>query len=404
MRRAIFALVALLLLGLGLFRLGQVLLSDGKPTRKTSTSTPPIERKPPAYTPADGPKLSSRDVPGLTAIDEEYTRLVEAVMPAVVSVTTQRIQQATPQQMNPFDTIFGSRRGKQPQSEVVRALGSGVIVSREGHILTNNHVIEGMSQIEVTLSDERTFPARLLDTDPNVDIAILKVEAPALEPLPLGDSEGVKVGQLVFAIGNPFGLSETVTAGIVSAKGRRTSRDSAVEYLQTDAAVNHGNSGGPLINLRGEIVGINTAIYARNEDSGWMGISFAVPSNVARRALDSVLKSGKIKRAYLGVTLQNLTPELANRYRAGSIDGAFLSIVVKGAPADRAGMKAGDIVRKFNGRQVRDAAALRSRLTEVDIGERIELTYFRNGSEMKATAELGEAPPDPELPQPRPSP
>src|SRR4051812_9870890 len=212
MRRAIFALVALLLLGLGLFRLGQVLLSDGKPVRKTSASTPPIERKPPAYTPADGPKLSSRDVPGLTAIDEEYTRLVEAVMPAVVSVTTQRIQQATPQQMNPFDTIFGSRRGKQPQSEVVRALGSGVIVSREGHILTNNHVIEGMSQIEVTLSDERTFPARLLDTDPNVDIAILKVEAPALEPLPLGDSEGVKVGQLVFAIGNPFGLSETVTA------------------------------------------------------------------------------------------------------------------------------------------------------------------------------------------------
>jgi serine protease Do len=339
MRRAIFALVALLLLGLGLFRLGQILLSDGKPQPRGSSAGATADRKPLAYTPAEGPKLSARDVPGLTAIDEEYTRLVEAVLPAVVSITTQRVQQGSPTQINPFDLLFGTKRSKTPQSEVVRALGSGVIVSREGHVLTNNHVIEGMTQIEVTLADERTFPARLLDTDPNVDIAILKVDAPKLEPLPLGDSEIVRVGQLVFAIGNPFGLSETVTAGIVSAKGRRTSRDSTVEYLQTDAAVNHGNSGGPLINLKGEIVGINTAIYARNEDSGWLGISFAVPSNIARRALDSVLKWGKIKRAYLGVGLQNLTPELASKYKAGSIDGALVSDVVRESPAERAGMK-----------------------------------------------------------------
>jgi serine protease Do len=400
MRRAIFALVALLLLGLGLFRLGQILLSDGKPQKSRGSSTgADADRKPPAYTPAEGPKLSARDVPGLTAIDEEYTRLVEAVLPAVVSITTQRVQQGSPTQINPFDLLFGTKRSKATQPEVVRALGSGVIVSREGHVLTNNHVIEGMTQIEVTLADERTFPARLLDTDPNVDIAILKVDAPKLEPLPLGDSEIVRVGQLVFAIGNPFGLSETVTAGIVSAKGRRTSRDSTVEYLQTDAAVNHGNSGGPLINLKGEIVGINTAIYARNEDSGWLGISFAVPSNVARRALDSVLKWGKIKRAYLGVGLQNLTPELVSKYKAGSIDGALVSDVVRESPAERAGMKPGDVVRKFNGRPVKDTAWLRSRLTEVDIGERVELIYFRNGNEMKATAEIGEAPPESELPQ-----
>jgi len=403
MRRAIFALVALLLLGLGLIRLGQMLLSDAKRQQtRGSTNNVSADHKPLAYTPAEGPKLNVRDVPRLTAIDEEYTHLVEAVLPAVVSITTQRVQQAGPAQINPFDLLLGktSSRGK-PQSEVVRALGSGVIVSREGHVLTNNHVIEGMTQIEVTLADERTFPARLLDTDPNVDIAILKVDAPNLEPLPIGDSEAVRVGQLVFAIGNPFGLSETVTAGIISAKGRRTSRDSTVEYLQTDAAVNHGNSGGPLINLKGEIVGINTAIFARNEDSGWLGISFAVPSNLARRALDSVLKTGKIKRAYLGVLLENLTPALANRYRAGSVDGALLSKVYPDTPADRAGLKSGDVVRKFNGRPVKDTAALRSRLTEVDVGERIELTYSRKGAEMKATAELGEAPPDPELPQPR---
>jgi serine protease Do len=398
MRRAIFALVALLLLGLGLFRLGQVLLTNANSPRGGSSAATNPDRKPPAYTPADGPKLDPRDLPGLSRIDEEYTRLVEAVMPAVVSITTQRVSQGKPAQFNPLDLFFGGARGGKPKSEVVQALGSGVIVSREGHVLTNNHVIEGMTQIEVTLADERTFPARLLDTDPNVDIAILKVDAPNLEPLPIGDSESVRVGQLVFAIGNPFGLSETVTAGIVSAKGRRTSRDSTVEYLQTDAAVNHGNSGGPLINLKGEIVGINTAIYARSEDSGWLGISFAVPSNVARRALDSVLKRGKIKRAYLGVTLQNLTPELVNKYRAGTGDGSLVSDVVPGAPADRAGLKPGDIVRRFNGRAVKDTASLRSRLTEVDIGDRVELTYVRGGSEMKATAEIGEAPPESELP------
>jgi Do/DeqQ family serine protease len=319
-------------------------------------------------------------------------------MPAVVSITTQKVQQGQPGQFDPFDLFFRDGRSRQA-SQVVRALGSGVIVSREGHLVTNNHVIEGMTQIEVTLADERTFAARLLDTDPSVDIAILKVDAPKLEPLPIGNSDSVRVGQVVFAIGNPFGLSESVTAGIISAKGRRTSRDSSVEYLQTDAAVNHGNSGGPLINLRGEIVGINTAIYAKDADSGSIGISFAVPSNVARRALDSVLKQGKIKRAYLGVYLANLTPELTRKLKAGSNDGALVTQVKDGAPAERAGIKAGDVIRKFNGRPVRDMPSLRSRLNEVDVGERVELTYVRGGSELKATAEVGEAPPDAELPQ-----
>lgn len=383
MRRAAFIFIIVLLLGFGAFRIGQLLVG-------TDSDTP---AKPTAYTPADGPKLAPDDLPKLNAIDEEYTHLVEKVIPSVVSITSKRVNQLGPARVNPLDLFLGTKRGR-PQQQVETALGSGVIVSREGHVLTNDHVIEGMTEIEVQLSDERTFTARLLGTDPTVDIAVLKIDAPKLEPLPIGNSDGVKVGQLVFAIGNPFGLSETVTAGIISAKSRRAMRDSTVEYLQTDAAVNQGNSGGPLINLRGEVIGINTAIFARGEDSGWLGISFAVPSNVARRALESVIKRGRITRSYLGVTMMNLTPELARSSGVGSTDGALVTDVVPGSPAERAGLRAGDVIRSFNGKAVRDIAALRSRLNEVDAGDRVELGALRAGAEIRITAELGEAPPE----------
>jgi serine protease Do len=382
MRRAAFIIVILLLLGFGAFRLGQLLFGPA------ATIEAP---KPTSYTLADKPKLEERDVPKLTAIDEEYTHLVAAVMPAVVSITSQRVTQLGPARVNPLDLLFKTGRGK-PEPQVETSLGSGVIVSREGHVLTNNHVIEGMNEIEVQLADERTFSAKLLGTDPSVDIAILKIDAPKLEPLPIANSDTVRVGQLVFAIGNPFGLNETVTAGIISAKARRTMRDSTVEYLQTDAAVNPGNSGGPLINLRGEIVGINTAIYSRTEDSGWLGISFAVPSNVARRALESVIKRGRIVRSYLGVTMTNLTPDLATKFGTPSADGALVSDIIPGSPAEHAGLRPGDIIRSFNGRAVKDMNALRSRLNEVEVGERVELGLFRNGSEMRAIAEMGVAP------------
>lgn len=383
MRRAAFILVIVLLLGFGAFRVGQLLVGpDDEPTPK-----------PTAYTPADGPRLSADDVPKLTAIDEEYTHLVEKVMPAVVSITSQRVTQLGPARINPLDMLFGTRR-ERAQPKLETALGSGVIVSREGHVLTNDHVIEGMDQIEVQLADERTFPARLLGTDPSVDIAVLKIEALKLEPLPIGNSDGVKVGQLVFAIGNPFGLSETVTAGIISAKSRRAMRDSSVEYLQTDAAVNTGNSGGPLINLRGEVIGINTAIFARAEDAGWLGISFAVPSNIARRALESVIKRGRITRSYLGVTMMNLTPDLAARAGADSTDGALVTDVVPSSPAEAAGLKPGDIIRTFNGRAVKDIAALRSRLNEVDAGDSVQMGVLRGSAEQRLSAVLGEAMPE----------
>jgi serine protease Do len=384
-RRIVFLIIVLALVVAGLLRLGQIVLRE-----TTSRGT---KAKPTAYTAAEGPKLEERDVPRLAAIDEEYTRLVGAVMPSVVSITSQRLTQPGASRTNPFDLLFGKSRGQQ---QVETSLGSGVIVSREGHVLTNNHVIEGMNAIVVQLADDRSFPAKLLGTDPTVDIAVLKIDAPNLEPLPVGDSDGVRVGQLVFAIGNPFGLSETVTAGIVSAKARRTSADSTVEYLQTDAAVNQGNSGGPLINLRGEIVGINTAIYSRKEDGGWLGISFAVPSNVARLALESVITKGRIMRGYLGVSLRGLTPDLAKRLKAGSTDGALVTDVVAGTPAERAGLKSGDVIRKFNGRAVKDVPGLKSQLREVDVGERVQLGVIRGGSEVKVEAQIGEAPPEPD--------
>jgi len=390
MRRVAFFLVILLLLGAGAFRLGQLLVAPAK-TASEAVTTP----KPTVYTPAEGPKLSETDVPRLSAIDEEYTKLVERVLPAVVSITSKRVTQMGPSRINPLDLLFRTGNNRPRSQQVETSLGSGVIVSREGHVLTNNHVIEGMTEIEVQLSDERSFPARLLGTDPSVDIAVLKIDAPKLDPLPIANSDGVRVGQLVFAIGNPFGLSETVTAGIISAKSRRAVDDSTVEFLQSDAAINKGNSGGPLINLRGEVIGINTIIYSRPGDGGWLGISFSVPSNVARRALESVIKYGRITRSYLGVTMENLNAGQARRLKTESRDGALVTNVVPGSPANRADIRANDVIISFNNRPVKDVTMLRSRLNEVESGSRVEIGLLRNGAEMRTNAQIGEATPEP---------
>jgi serine protease Do len=312
------------------------------------------------------------------------------VLPSVVSITSQRIAQRGSGRVSAFDLLLGNRGA--PARAVETSLGSGVIVSKEGHIITNRHVIERMDEIEIQLSDGRTFRATLLGSDASADIAVLKINAPNVTPLPLGDSENVRVGQLVFAFGNPFGLGETVTTGIISAKGRRAAEDSAVEYLQTDAAVNRGNSGGPLINLRGEIVGINSAIFSNNDEGNWMGISFAVPSNTARRALESVIKRGRIVRTYLGVTIADVTPDLARQIQLETVKGAFITDVVPGSPAERAGLQAGDVVLDVNGKAVTDSVALRNRLNDVDVGEKVELKISRAGTPKTLVAEMAEAP------------
>lgn len=345
------------------------------------------------YTPASGTKIDAKDVRVLAALDAEYSRLVQAVVPSVVSITSSRTVRLQ-QQINPLDFFFPNRINRPPLERQQSSLGSGVIVSREGHILTNNHVIANMEKIEVQLTDGRSLPAQLIGSDEMTDIAVLKIEAKNIEALPFGDSDQVRVGQLVFAIGNPFGLQETVTQGIISAKGRRAMADSGVEFLQTDAAVNQGNSGGPLLNLRGEIVGINSAIYSNSNsgEGGWLGISFAIPANTARRTLESLLKNGRVIRGYLGVQMMNLNRETARALGVPDTAGAAVVNLVVGSPAEKAGIKPGDVIRTFNGRPIADGLAFRSRIAEMEINARVELGVLRGGQPMTFSMAIAEAP------------
>lgn len=378
MRRSLFIFLVAGLVVFGVYRW------------KTVNSQLQAGKRAEQYTPADGPRIDPKDVQVLSELDAEYTRLAQAVVPSVVSITTSR-RVVRNQRIDLFEFLF-QHRTPQPQEGTEHSLGSGVIVSREGYIITNHHVVAGMDTIEVQLTDGRVVPAQLIGTDEQTDIAVLKINADKIEPLSLGDSDRVKVGQLVFAIGNPFGLQETVTQGIISAKGRRAVADSGVEFLQTDAAVNQGNSGGPLLNLRGEIIGINSAIFSRSEDGAWLGISFAIPSNVARHALESVLKTGRIVRGYLGVSMVDLSPAVAGELGVAAGDGAVITSVLPNSPAEKAGLKARDIIRSVNKRAVKDTLALRSHVAESDIGSRVELGVIRDGKEQTITAVIAEAP------------
>ena len=338
------------------------------------------------YTPADGPRIDPKDLQILSALDAEYTRLVDAVVPSVVSITSSNPRGNAPEVLSPLELLFGTR-----QRTVRYSLGSGVIVSKEGHILTNNHVIKEGTKITVQLTDGREVPAELIGADDATDIAVLQISAPNIRPLPLGDSEAVRVGQVVFAIGNPFGFQETVTQGIISARRRRAMNDSNVEFLQTDAAVNEGNSGGPLLNLRGEIVGINSAIYSNS--GGNVGISFAVPSNTARQTLESVLATGHAVRGYLGVVLHEMSPELAAQLGATDPRGAIVVDIASGSPAEAAGLRPGDIVRKIGGAAVLSLPDVRARLAELSVGAKTEIVIERRGREIATSAVIAEAPP-----------
>ena len=366
MRRILFIVLLVALVAFGAFRWQRL--------HSSAAGGGPGGKK---YTPAVGPRIDPNDVQVLTALDAEYTRLTAAVMPSVVSIATSRSVARAPFLL--------------PREE--RSLGSGVIVSQEGHILTNHHVIAGVGTIVVQLIDGRHLPAQVIGTDEVTDIAILKISAPDIVPLPLGDSDAVRVGQMVFAVGNPFGFQASVTQGIVSGRDRRASEDSGVEFLQTDAAVNEGNSGGPLLNLRGEIIGINSRIFSRTEATAWLGISFAIPSNVARRALESVLKTGRIVRGYLGVNTLTVTPEIAQQLGLPDTRGALVLEVLRGSPAELAGVLPRDFIRTYNGRPVADNYALRERLAETDLQAKITLGILREGREQTLTAEIVEAPP-----------
>jgi serine protease Do len=269
---------------------------------------------------------------------------------------------------------------------VQNSLGSGVIVTNEGHIITNNHVVDQVDEIEVQLSDGRTKKARLVGADSQVDLAVLKIDDPGVKPLKLADSDTVQAGDFVLAIGNPFGFEETVTDGIISSKMRPNRTDAFGDLLQTNAAINPGNSGGPLINLRGEVIGINTAIISPSRASA--GVGFAIPSNTIRTALESLLKQGRIIRGYLGIQ----TRASQSGQNGTETDGVIIDEVVPGSPAAQAQLQKGDIIRKFDGHDVKNFPALRSLVAQTELNKNVELEIVRDGKSLNVTTQIKEEP------------
>ena len=350
----------------------------------------PSTRTPEKYTLASSPNVDPKQVASLEALNRERRALVGSVIPSVVAVkTSKKILIPRERGLDLFEFFYGNQRqfrNPNDQAMVQNSLGSGVIVTNEGHIITNNHVVDQVDEIEVQLSDGRTKKARLVGADSQVDLAVLKIDDPGVKPLKLADSDTVQAGDFVLAIGNPFGFEETVTDGIISSKMRPNRTDAFGDLLQTNAAINPGNSGGPLINLRGEVVGINTAIISRS--GGSQGIGFAIPSNTIRTALESLLKQGRIIRGYLGIQTRALQPG----QNAAETEGVTVEEVVPGSPAAQAKLQRGDVIRKFNGRGVKNINALRSIVAQTELNKNVELEIVRDGKSLNVTTQIKEEP------------
>ena len=345
------------------------------------------------YTFASEAAINPKQVASLEALNQERRALVKSVIPSVVAVkTSKKIGIRRQYGLDPFEFFFGNPRGqfRSPREEalVQNSLGSGVIVTNEGHIITNNHVVDQVDEIEVQLSDGRTKKARLVGADSQIDLAVLKIDDPGVKPLKLADSDTVQAGDFVLAIGNPFGFEETVTDGIISSKGRPGRSDYFGDLLQTNAAINPGNSGGPLINLRGEVIGINTAIASTT--GGSQGVGFAIPSNTVRTALESLLKQGRIIRGYLGIQARAAQPG----QRGADNEGVVVEEILPGSPAAEAQLQQGDVIRKFDGRDVRNFNVLRSLVSQTELNKKVELEIERGGKPIKVTAQIREQPVD----------
>ncbi|MBP1747792.1 MAG: degP-2 [Deltaproteobacteria bacterium] len=324
--------------------------------------------------------------------------LVNQAKPSIVNISTTAVVKGPGGQgpfvgpNNPFKDFFGDDFmdkffGNGPRREYKqRSLGSGFIIDKEGYILTNNHVVEKASSIKVKLSDEKEYDAKIIGRDPKTDIALIKIDVRQSMPVAvLGDSEGLQVGDWVVAIGNPFGLEHTVTAGIVSAKGRIIGAGPYDEFIQTDASINPGNSGGPLLNLKGEVVGINTAIV-----SGGQGIGFAIPINVARDMLAQLKSKGKVARGWLGIVIQKMTPEIAKTFGVSESEGAFVADVMENSPAEKAGIKRGDLIISYNGKKVKDNDTLPRLVAATEIGKKAKLILIRDKRQMEVDVVVGE--------------
>jgi serine protease Do len=318
-------------------------------------------------------------------LGNSFAPIVKSVTPSVVKVfvtTGGQHQQMSGADMEQFRKFFGPMFpdfDQQQQNPNQHALGSGVVMSQNGYILTNNHVIENAKEIQVALNDGRSFTAKLIGTDPQTDVALLKIEANNLPAVTMADSDAVEVGDVVLAIGNPFGIGQTVTEGIVSAKDRTniSGGDQDEDFIQTDAAINPGNSGGALVDTQGRLVGINTSILSRT--GGNQGIGFAVPSNLCRWVVDSLVKNGKVSRGFIGVVIQDVTPDLAKAFKTNRSVGALVSEVSPNGPAEAAGLKSGDVVLQYDNKPVDNSMQLKLRVAETSPGANVPLQIDRNG-------------------------
>src|SRR5213080_42252 len=352
----------------------------------------PSGRTPEKYTLASSPNVDPKQVASLEALNRERRALVGSVIPSVVAVkTSKKILIPRERGLDLFEFFYGNQRqfrNPNDQAMVQNSLGSGVIVTNEGHIITNTHVVDQVDEIEVQLSDGRTKKARLVGADSQLDLAVLKIDDPSVKPLKLADSDTVQPGDFVLAIGNPFGLQETVTDGIISWKGQPNSTDFRGDLLQTNAAINPGNSGGPLINLRGEVVGINEQIVSSS--GGSQGIGFAIPSNTVRAVLESVLKYGRVIRGYLGI----VSRALQSAQGPTDNEGVVVDQVMPGSPAAQAKLQPGDVVRKFNGRDVQNITTLRKMVGQSELDKNVELEVIRDGKPLKVITQIKEQPQD----------
>ena len=344
-------------------------------------------------------QVSSKSVDILTQLSEAQSEVAAIATPSVVNISTTRmIKTRDEMPLDLFDDPFFRRFfGDQvphpnlPKEHKEQSLGSGVIVSEDGYIVTNNHVIEKAQEIKVLLSDKKDYKAKLIGADPKTDIAVIKIDVKGLSALPWGDSNKLKVGEIVFAIGNPFGLNQTVTMGMISAVGRANVGIADYEdFIQTDAAINPGNSGGGLINARGELIGINTAILSRT--GGYQGIGFAVPSSMGKQVMDSLLKYKKVVRGWLGVSIQEVTSDLAEEFGVKDLKGSLVSGVMKGSPAEKAGIRQGDVILQYNGRLVEDTGHLRNMVSQTPIDTTVKVKLLRNKKEVAVDVLIVELP------------
>ncbi|MBI4847079.1 MAG: DegQ family serine endoprotease [Nitrospirae bacterium] len=349
---------------------------------------------------AQASKISRESVDLLTKTGQALAEVTEAVKPAVVNISATRTEKITEAPFDQFSEdpffrkFFGDRFRQQheaPRERKSFSLGSGVIISPDGYILTNTHVVKDADKIKVVMSDKKEFIGKVIGNDPKTEISVIKIDAKDLPTISVGDSDKLKVGELVLAVGNPFGLNQTITMGIVSAVGRANVGIAEYEdFIQTDAAINPGNSGGALVNVKGELVGINTAIFSTS--GGYQGIGFAIPSNMAKIVMRSLVEKGKVVRGWLGVSIQAITPELAQQFGLKKDYGTLVADVVEGSPAEKAGLIRGDVIIEVDGKEVTEPFQLRNMVAGIPPGETREMKIIREGEIQTIKVTIGELP------------